>query len=98
MDSITMRVSPDSTLSPGLARSCHPVPVISDLISMRATTALLEEKPIEGQHGPRRGPRCGPPCRIRHVTNLPALADSQLKVEGRVAVLSFNRDDVRNAL
>ena len=31
-------------------------------------------------------------------TGLPALADSQLKLEGRVAVLSFNRDDVRNAL
>ena len=31
-------------------------------------------------------------------TGLPALADSQLKLEGRIAVLSFNRDDVRNAL
>src|SRR5688572_8737213 len=29
---------------------------------------------------------------------LPALTDSQLKIEGRIAVLSFNRDDVRNAL
>src|SRR5688572_2518887 len=29
---------------------------------------------------------------------LPALTDSQLKLEGRVAVLTFNRDDVRNAL
>jgi enoyl-CoA hydratase/carnithine racemase len=30
--------------------------------------------------------------------SLPALADSQLKLDGRVATLTFNRDDVRNAL
>ncbi|MNC90954.1 hypothetical protein D3C83_71190 [compost metagenome] len=36
MDSMTMRVSPDSTLSPVLALTCQTVPVISDLISMRA--------------------------------------------------------------
>lgn len=29
---------------------------------------------------------------------LPALTDSRLRLEGRVAVLTFNRDDVRNAL
>jgi enoyl-CoA hydratase/carnithine racemase len=32
------------------------------------------------------------------MVGLPALTDSQLKLEGRVAVLTFNRDDVRNAL
>jgi enoyl-CoA hydratase/carnithine racemase len=32
------------------------------------------------------------------VANIPALTDSQLKLEGRVALLTFNRDDVRNAL
>ena len=32
------------------------------------------------------------------VANTPVLTESQLKVEGRVAVLTLNRDDVRNAL
>jgi enoyl-CoA hydratase/carnithine racemase len=32
------------------------------------------------------------------MVGLPALTDSQLKLEGRVAVLTLNRDDVRNAL
>jgi enoyl-CoA hydratase/carnithine racemase len=32
------------------------------------------------------------------MAGLPALTDSQLKRDGRVAVLTFNRDDVRNAL
>jgi enoyl-CoA hydratase/carnithine racemase len=32
------------------------------------------------------------------MAGLPALTDSQLKLDGRVAVLTFNRDDVRNAL
>jgi hypothetical protein len=35
MDSITIKVSPESTRSPGLHFTCHTVPVISDLISMR---------------------------------------------------------------
>src|SRR5690606_10328222 len=42
MDSMTISVSPLSTLSPGLALSCHTVPVISDLTSMRAMTVLLK--------------------------------------------------------
>jgi enoyl-CoA hydratase/carnithine racemase len=32
------------------------------------------------------------------MASLPALTDSQLKLEGRVALLTLNRDDVRNAL
>jgi hypothetical protein len=32
------------------------------------------------------------------VTGLPALTDSELRLEGRVAVLTFKRDDMRNAL
>src|SRR5687767_7177526 len=32
------------------------------------------------------------------MSNLPALQDSTLEVDGRVALLTFQRDDVRNAL
>ena len=32
------------------------------------------------------------------MTTLPALKDSTLELDGRIAVLTFNRDDVRNAL
>lgn len=32
------------------------------------------------------------------MTDLPSLKDAVLEVDGRVAVLTFNRDDVRNAL
>jgi enoyl-CoA hydratase/carnithine racemase len=34
----------------------------------------------------------------RAMTPLPALKDATLEIEGRIAVLTFNRDDVRNAL
>src|SRR3712207_5561673 len=40
MDSITTSTSPESTLSPGFAFTCHTVPVISDLTSIRAMTLL----------------------------------------------------------
>ncbi len=30
--------------------------------------------------------------------NIPSLTDTQLEINGRVAILRFNRDDVRNAL
>ena len=32
------------------------------------------------------------------MTGLPALTDSELKLEGRIALLTFRRDDMRNAL
>src|SRR5687768_6612533 len=32
------------------------------------------------------------------MTALPTLKDSTLEIDGRIAILTFNRDDVRNAL
>ena len=32
------------------------------------------------------------------MTDLPALTDARLELDGRVAVLTLERDDVRNAL